>query len=56
MENKEYRVYYNRIEEFYIDIQARDEPEAREKWEKSDLQEEEETGNSNTIITEVEEN
>ena len=50
---KNYRIYYNRIEEFYIDIKAKDKEKAEEKWNRSDLQEEEETGNCTTVITEV---
>lgn len=48
-----YRVYFNRVEEFYIDFEAESEQEARKLFEESDLQEEEETGNSDTVITEV---
>ena len=53
MKNKEkiFRIYYNRIEEFYIDIKAKNKQEARRKWKESDLQNEQETGNYNVVIT-----
>lgn len=49
-----YRIYYNRIEEFYIDIQANSIKEARNKWYKNDLQSEEETGNYNIKVIGIE--
>jgi len=53
MKNKKkiYRIHYNRIEEFYIDIKAKNKQEARRKWKESDLQNEQETGNYNVVIT-----
>jgi len=53
MKNKKkiYRIHYNRIEEFYIDIEAKNKQEARRKWKESDLQNEQETGNYNVVIT-----
>ena len=52
-EFNKFRVYFNRVEEFYIDFEADSEEEARKMFDESDLQDEEETGNSDTIITGV---
>ena len=51
IKKKIYRIHYNRIEEFYIDIEAKNKQEARRKWKESDLQNEQETGNYNVVIT-----
>jgi predicted S18 family serine protease len=42
---KKYRVYFNRIEEYYIEIKANSKDEAELFWEESDLEDEIETGN-----------
>lgn len=52
---KTYRVYFNRIEEFYIDLEAKNKKQVKDLWDRNDLQEEEETGNSDTVITDIEE-
>jgi len=51
IKKKIYRIHDNRIEEFYIDIEAKNKQEARRKWKESDLQNEQETGNYNVVIT-----
>ena len=53
IKKKIYRIHYNRIEEFYIDIEAKNKQEARRKWKESDLQNEQETGNYNVVITKI---
>ena len=53
IKKKIYRIHYNRIEEFYVDIEAKNKQEARRKWKESDLQNEQETGNYNVVITKI---
>jgi hypothetical protein len=51
---KVYRIYYNRLETFCIDIPANSKKEAKKLWEIDDLEYEEEIGDYDIKITGIE--